>query len=139
MPNLDVGETSLFSKVHITEKRSLSNIKEKFHKKRPQSLNTLVWMANLKIKSWIDSNLYPISNQQGAFHLKSCVEKSVLIKIDWTANQPCYWLELLRRYRGFTPITVFPHIRPAGIIFLQSLQLRVLLECGYYSMARIIS
>ena len=29
---LDVGETSLFSKVHITEKRSLSNIKEKFHK-----------------------------------------------------------------------------------------------------------
>ena len=29
---LDVGETSFFSKVHITEKRSLSNIKEKFHK-----------------------------------------------------------------------------------------------------------
>ena len=27
--------------------------------------------------------------------------------------------------------TVFPQIRPAGIIFLQGLQLRVLLECGY--------
>ena len=27
--------------------------------------------------------------------------------------------------------TVFPHIRPAGIIFLQGLQLRVLLERGY--------
>ena len=57
-----------------------------------------------QIKSWMDSNLYPISNQQGAFHLKSCVEKSVLIKIDWTANQPRYWFELLRRYTGFTPI-----------------------------------
>ena len=34
--------------------------------------------------------------------------------------------------------TVFPQIRPAGIIFLQGLQLRVLLECGYYSRAGII-
>ena len=34
--------------------------------------------------------------------------------------------------------TVFPQIRPAGIIFLLGLQLRVLLECGYYSMASII-
>ena len=30
-------------------------------------------------------------------------------------------------------ITVFPHIRPAGIIFLQGLQLRVLLEGVDYS------
>ena len=37
-----------------------------------------------------------------------------------------------------TVVTVFPHIRPAGIIFLQGLQLRVLLECGYYSRACII-
>ena len=35
-------------------------------------------------------------------------------------------------------ITVFPQIRPAGIIFLQGLQLRVLLERGYYSRASII-
>ena len=35
-------------------------------------------------------------------------------------------------------LTVFPHIRPAGIIFLQGLQLRGLLECGYYSRAGII-
>ena len=28
--------------------------------------------------------------------------------------------------------TVFPHIRPAGTIFLQSLQLRVLIEGWYY-------
>ena len=34
--------------------------------------------------------------------------------------------------------TVFPQIRPAGIIFLQCLQLRVLLECGHYSRAGII-
>ena len=38
-----------------------------------------------------------------------------------------YWLD-----------TVFPQIRPAGIIFLQGLQLRVLLECGHYSRAGII-
>ena len=31
----------------------------------------------------------------------------------------------------YVPYTVFPHIRPAGIIFLQGLQLRVLLERGY--------
>ena len=44
-----------------------------------------------------------------------------------------------------TVITVFPHIRPADtefvgadIIFLQGLQLRVLLECGYYSRVWII-
>ena len=35
--------------------------------------------------------------------------------------------------------TVFPQIRPAGIIFLQPLQLRVLLERGYYSRAGIIT
>ena len=35
-------------------------------------------------------------------------------------------------------ITVFPHIRPAGIIFLYGLQMRVLLERGYYSRAWII-
>ena len=29
--------------------------------------------------------------------------------------------------------TVFPQIRPAGVIFLQGIQLRVLLECGHYS------
>ena len=29
--------------------------------------------------------------------------------------------------------TVFPHIRPVGIIFFQGLQLQVLLERGYYS------
>ena len=34
--------------------------------------------------------------------------------------------------------TVFPQIRPADIIFLQGLQLRVLLECGDYSRAGII-
>ena len=34
--------------------------------------------------------------------------------------------------------TVFPQIRPAGIIFLQGLQLRGLLECGDYSRAGII-
>ena len=34
--------------------------------------------------------------------------------------------------------TVFPPIRPAGIIFLQGLQLRVSLERGYYSRAGII-
>ena len=34
--------------------------------------------------------------------------------------------------------TVFPQIRPAGIIFLLGLQLRGLLECGYYSRASII-
>ena len=34
--------------------------------------------------------------------------------------------------------TVFPQIRPAGIIFLQGLQLRVLLEWGHYSRAGII-
>ena len=34
--------------------------------------------------------------------------------------------------------TVFPHKRPAGIIFLQGLQLRVLLELGYYSRVSII-
>ena len=34
--------------------------------------------------------------------------------------------------------TVFPHIRPAGIIFLQGFQLRVLLERGYYWRAGIV-
>ena len=34
--------------------------------------------------------------------------------------------------------TVFPQIRPAGIIFLMGLHLRVLLECGHYSRAGII-
>ena len=33
--------------------------------------------------------------------------------------------------------TVFPQIRPAGIIFLLGVQLRVLLERGYYSRASI--
>ena len=33
--------------------------------------------------------------------------------------------------------TVFPQIRPAGIIFLLGLELRVLLERGYYSRASI--
>ena len=33
--------------------------------------------------------------------------------------------------------TVFPQIRPAGIIFLLGLQLRALLERGYYSRASI--
>ena len=27
--------------------------------------------------------------------------------------------------------TVFPHIRPAGIIFLPGLKVQVLIECGY--------
>ena len=35
-------------------------------------------------------------------------------------------------------LTVFPHIRPAGIIFLPGLQLRGLLERGYYLRASII-
>ena len=34
-------------------------------------------------------------------------------------------------------LTVFPQIRPAGIIFLLGVQLRVLLERGYYSRASI--
>ena len=37
-----------------------------------------------------------------------------------------------------SPTTVFPQVRPAGIIFLSGLQLRVLLERGYYSRASII-
>ena len=64
-------------------------------------------MANLKIKSRMDSNLHPISKQQAAFLLKFFQimrEKSVFIKINWTANHR-YWFELLRGYTGFTPIT----------------------------------
>ena len=34
-------------------------------------------------------------------------------------------------YEFFLMNTIFPHIRPAGIIFLQGLQLRLLLECGH--------
>ena len=34
-------------------------------------------------------------------------------------------------YESKKMLTVFPHIRPAGIIFLQGLQLRALLERGY--------
>ena len=43
-----------------------------------------------------------------------------------------------RRLKERIADTVFPQIRPAGIIFLLGLQLRVLLECGYYSRASII-
>ena len=49
----------------------------------------------------------------------------------WTHWKFC--IKLLSKWH-----TVFPQIRPAGIIFLQGLQLRVLLECGYYSRAGII-
>ena len=41
-------------------------------------------------------------------------------------------------YPMFFNTTVFPQIRPAGIIFLQGLQMRVLLERGYLSRAGII-
>ena len=49
-----------------------------------------------------------------------------------------YQLEEIREGVTSATLTVFPHIRPAGIIFLQGLQLRGLLECGYYSRAGII-
>ena len=50
------------------------------------------------------------------------------------------FMRILLRYITlfYTANTVFPQIRPVGIIFLQSLQLRVLLERGYYSRAGII-
>ena len=45
-------------------------------------------------------------------------------------------LRILRAFQSQLH-TVFPQIRPAGIIFLLGLQLRVLLERGYYSRASI--
>jgi hypothetical protein len=61
----------------------------------------------------------------------------------WTKKNQLVWEEksaksIENAVQNIYMYTVFPHIRPAGIIFLQGLQLRVLLECGYYSRAGII-
>ena len=53
----------------------------------------------------------------------------------WTAEKQWKAMTLWRNYFGVHP--VFPQTRPAGIIFLLGVQLRVLLERGYYSRASI--
>ena len=59
-------------------------------------------------------------------------------KVKKQQTEPSYVVTTNRKNHDFqklaksgVPYTIFPHIRPAGIIFLQGLQLRVLLERGY--------
>ena len=47
-------------------------------------------------------------------------------------------IETETRWHGLTIHTVFPHIRPAGIIILHSLQMRVLLENTTFLLHKIV-
>ena len=60
------------------------------------------------------------------------------MEIFTTYNTVAMVIWVVKLPREGDKITVFPHIRPAGIIIFQGLQLRVLLECGHYSRASII-
>ena len=64
---------------------------------------------------------------------KNCSsDQEKLLKFEAEGREFAKYLKSLEQF------TVFPHLRPAGIIFFQGLQLRVLLERGYYSRLWII-
>ena len=94
-----------------------------------------LWFFTIIPNISVSFNVLGIANVYYNSNTRYFLCKHIIELRKWTSKQNIFWESSISYC---TRTTVFPHIRPAGIIFLQGLQMRVLLERGYYSRASII-